>query len=93
MSNVLLRQPTCLILAGVDPKSEAVYFLGNSLGLQPKIAQEMVKTEMDKWAKTCSSSSTHTPSHARKLTHFHSSLVGCMVTSPRMTHGTVWKMW
>lgn len=33
------------------PGSEALYFCGNSLGLQPKRAQSYVQEELDKWAK------------------------------------------
>jgi kynureninase len=32
-------------------KNEVVYFTGNSLGLQPKSAQEYIQKELDAWAK------------------------------------------
>jgi len=38
-------------LALADPTSECAYFVGNSLGLQPRGTQELVIEELDKWAK------------------------------------------
>ena len=34
-----------------DDAQDCLYFAGNSLGLQPKCANELVQGEMDKWAK------------------------------------------
>ena len=44
---------TCLIEAEPDKEDEldCLYFTGNSLGLQPKCANQLVQGEMDKWAK------------------------------------------
>ena len=34
-----------------DDAKDCLYFSGNSLGLQPKCANELVQGEMDNWAK------------------------------------------
>uniref|UniRef100_A0A6Q2XQD2 Kynureninase n=1 Tax=Esox lucius TaxID=8010 RepID=A0A6Q2XQD2_ESOLU len=36
----------------VDGTKECIYFAGNSLGLQPKMAKTYIEEELDKWAKT-----------------------------------------
>uniref|UniRef100_A0A8C8JM38 Kynureninase n=1 Tax=Oncorhynchus tshawytscha TaxID=74940 RepID=A0A8C8JM38_ONCTS len=36
----------------VDGTKECIYFVGNSLGLQPKMAKKYIDEELDKWAKT-----------------------------------------
>ena len=36
---------------GVDLSAECNYLVGNSLGLQPKNAKELLSIEMDKWGK------------------------------------------
>ena len=35
---------------GVEPEKEGIYFVGNSLGLQPKSASKKVQAEMNDWA-------------------------------------------
>uniref|UniRef100_A0A8C7FGE4 Kynureninase n=1 Tax=Oncorhynchus kisutch TaxID=8019 RepID=A0A8C7FGE4_ONCKI len=35
----------------VDGTKECIYFVGNSLGLQPKMAKKYIDEELDKWAK------------------------------------------
>ena len=35
---------------GVEPMKEGIYFIGHSLGLQPKSASEKVQAEMNEWA-------------------------------------------
>ncbi|XP_071243357.1 kynureninase-like [Salvelinus alpinus] len=35
----------------VDGTNECIYFVGNSLGLQPKMAKKYIDEELDKWAK------------------------------------------
>ncbi|KAG9349146.1 hypothetical protein JZ751_029468, partial [Albula glossodonta] len=42
--------PTDLSL--VDGTDDCIYFVGNSLGLQPKSAKKYIDEELDKWAKT-----------------------------------------
>ncbi|KAI1884902.1 hypothetical protein AGOR_G00214670 [Albula goreensis] len=42
--------PTDLSLA--DGTDDCIYFVGNSLGLQPKSAKKYIDEELDKWAKT-----------------------------------------
>ncbi|XP_036400531.1 kynureninase isoform X2 [Megalops cyprinoides] len=42
--------PTNLSL--VDSVEDCIYFVGNSLGLQPKLAKKYIDEELDKWAKT-----------------------------------------
>lgn len=39
-------------LSLVDGNQECIYFVGNSLGLQPKKAKMYLDQELDKWAKT-----------------------------------------
>ncbi len=39
---------TCI---DVDESSDSYYFLGNSLGLPPTTVQEMMRVELEKWAK------------------------------------------
>ena len=34
-----------------EDTQDCLYFVGNSLGLQPKCANELIQVEMDKWAK------------------------------------------
>lgn len=34
-----------------DPNSDCIYFVGNSLGLEPKSARDYINIELDKWAK------------------------------------------
>jgi len=34
-----------------NPNDECIYFVGNSLGLQPKSARDYIGVELDKWAK------------------------------------------
>ena len=36
---------------GIDTTEDCLYFTGNSLGLQPKGAKELVVASLDKWAK------------------------------------------
>ncbi|XP_019851114.1 PREDICTED: uncharacterized protein LOC100642011 [Amphimedon queenslandica] len=36
---------------GLDLSAECIYLVGNSLGLQPKNAKELLSIEMDKWGK------------------------------------------
>ncbi|XP_018516781.1 kynureninase [Lates calcarifer] len=36
----------------VDGSKECIYLVGNSLGLQPKMARKYLEEELDKWAKT-----------------------------------------
>ena len=36
---------------GLDLSAECIYLVGNSLGLQPKNAKELLSNEMDKWGK------------------------------------------
>lgn len=38
-------------LSLVNKDEEAIYFLGNSLGLQPKMVKTYLEEELDKWAK------------------------------------------
>lgn len=38
-------------LSLVDGTKECIYLVGNSLGLQPKMARKYVEEELDKWAK------------------------------------------
>ncbi|XP_054632758.1 kynureninase isoform X3 [Dunckerocampus dactyliophorus] len=38
-------------LALVDGSQESIYLVGNSLGLQPKMAKRYLEEELDKWAK------------------------------------------
>lgn len=38
-------------LSLVDGTKECIYFVGNSLGLQPKTARKYVEEELEKWAK------------------------------------------
>lgn len=38
-------------LSLVDKDEDAIYFLGNSLGLQPKMVKTYLEEELDKWAK------------------------------------------
>ncbi|XP_057601715.1 kynureninase [Hippopotamus amphibius kiboko] len=38
-------------LSLVNKDKEAIYFLGNSLGLQPKMVKTYLEEELDKWAK------------------------------------------
>ncbi|KAG7463844.1 hypothetical protein MATL_G00180980 [Megalops atlanticus] len=42
--------PTDLSL--VDGAEDCIYFVGNSLGLQPKLVKKYIDEELDKWAKT-----------------------------------------
>jgi kynureninase len=35
----------------VSEDDDAIYFLGNSLGLQPKMVRTYLEEELDKWAK------------------------------------------
>ncbi|XP_041637835.1 kynureninase [Cheilinus undulatus] len=42
--------PTDLSL--VDGTQDCMYFVGNSLGLQPKMARKYLEEELDKWAKS-----------------------------------------
>ncbi|XP_064182730.1 kynureninase [Anguilla rostrata] len=42
--------PTDLTL--VEGTEDCIYFVGNSLGLQPKSARKYIDEELDKWAKT-----------------------------------------
>lgn len=35
----------------VDGAAECVYFVGNSLGLQPKLVRTYIEEELEKWAK------------------------------------------
>ncbi|XP_040888265.1 kynureninase [Toxotes jaculatrix] len=39
-------------LSLVDGSKECIYLVGNSLGLQPKMARTYLEEELDKWAKT-----------------------------------------
>ncbi|XP_061089388.1 kynureninase isoform X2 [Conger conger] len=39
-------------LSLVDGTKDCIYFVGNSLGLQPKSARKYIDEELDKWAKT-----------------------------------------
>ncbi len=39
-----------LLSPDLDVTESCLYFLGNSLGLQPKKASKLVETEMSKWA-------------------------------------------
>ncbi|CAN9498086.1 unnamed protein product [Ophioblennius macclurei] len=39
-------------LSLVNGEEECIYMVGNSLGLQPRMAQEYLQEELDKWAKT-----------------------------------------
>ncbi|KAM9766666.1 kynureninase isoform 1-T1 [Menidia menidia] len=39
-------------LSLVDGRKDCVYLSGNSLGLQPKMAEKYLREELDKWAKT-----------------------------------------
>ncbi|XP_051997364.1 kynureninase [Xyrauchen texanus] len=39
-------------LSLVDGSEDCVYFVGNSLGLQPKSAKKYIDEELEKWAKT-----------------------------------------
>lgn len=34
-----------------NPDDECIYFVGNSLGLQPKCVRDYINVELDKWAK------------------------------------------
>ncbi|XP_041834355.1 kynureninase [Melanotaenia boesemani] len=43
--------PNC-DLSLVDSSKECIYLVGNSLGLQPKMARKYLEEELDKWAKT-----------------------------------------
>ncbi|XP_008583146.1 PREDICTED: kynureninase [Galeopterus variegatus] len=38
-------------LSLVNKNENAIYFLGNSLGLQPKMVKQYIEEELDKWAK------------------------------------------
>lgn len=38
-------------LSLVSKDENAIYFLGNSLGLQPKMVKTYLEEELDKWAK------------------------------------------
>lgn len=38
-------------LSLVNKDENAIYFLGNSLGLQPKMVKTYLEEELDKWAK------------------------------------------
>ena len=38
-------------LSLVNKDEEAIYFSGNSLGLQPKMVKTYLEEELDKWAK------------------------------------------
>uniref|UniRef100_A0AAQ5XIS0 Kynureninase n=1 Tax=Amphiprion ocellaris TaxID=80972 RepID=A0AAQ5XIS0_AMPOC len=40
-------------LSLVDGTKECIYLVGNSLGLQPKMAQKYLEEELEKWAKMC----------------------------------------
>lgn len=35
----------------VDGAAECIYLVGNSLGLQPKLARTYIEEELEKWAK------------------------------------------
>ena len=35
----------------IEDSQDCLYFTGNSLGLQPKAASELIQGEMEKWAK------------------------------------------
>lgn len=35
-----------------DPSEDCIYLVGNSLGLQPKLARRYLEEELDKWAQT-----------------------------------------
>lgn len=35
----------------VDGAEECIYLVGNSLGLQPKLARSYITEELEKWAK------------------------------------------
>ncbi|UMM41942.1 hypothetical protein L5515_017971 [Caenorhabditis briggsae] len=35
----------------VDPNADSIYLCGNSLGLMPKVTEEVMKEHLDKWAK------------------------------------------
>ncbi|XP_069031382.1 kynureninase [Embiotoca jacksoni] len=39
-------------LSVVDGTKECIYLVGNSLGLQPRMARKYLEEELDKWAKT-----------------------------------------
>ncbi|XP_076016210.1 kynureninase [Genypterus blacodes] len=39
-------------LSLVDGSKDSMYLVGNSLGLQPKMARKYIEEELDKWAKT-----------------------------------------
>lgn len=39
-------------LSLVDGTKECIYLVGNSLGLQPKMARKYLEEELEKWAKT-----------------------------------------
>ena len=53
--HVLAHIYTCICTTEAESAKEdaldCLYFTGNSLGLQPKCANELVQGEMDKWAK------------------------------------------
>ena len=44
-------------LSLVDGSQECIYFVGNSLGLQPKSTKKYLEEELEKWAKAYVSSS------------------------------------
>lgn len=50
-----LSECLCVLLAAdlslVDGKQDCIYMVGNSLGLQPRMARTYLEEEMDKWAK------------------------------------------
>ena len=39
-------------LSLVDGSKDCIYLVGNSLGLQPKMARKYLEEELEKWAKT-----------------------------------------
>lgn len=48
---LLLIDVSVADLSLVDGAQECIYFVGNSLGLQPKMARRYIEEELEKWAK------------------------------------------
>lgn len=48
---LLLIDVSVADLSLVDGARECIYFVGNSLGLQPKMARRYLEEELEKWAK------------------------------------------
>nr|XP_038960049.1 kynureninase isoform X2 [Rattus norvegicus] len=62
-----MRDLPSIDLSLVNEDDNAIYFLGNSLGLQPKMVKTYLEEELDKWAKICLLHTAHLRTATRTL--------------------------